>query len=317
MYGVPQGSTLGPKAFKRYSRAVSSIIRKYQLDYQIYADDIQIYTYFSPDNPSSQRDATERIQACVTEIKCWMTDCYLKLNEEKTEVIVISKKTQGATSTMSVDIAGHQIVPSTFVRNLGVIVDSTACMDKQINNICKSAFYMLRNISRIRRYLTNDAAKSLVHSFVSTKLDYCNSLLYGLPKCQLNKMQRVLNCAARVVARVGRNDHITGILISLHWLPVCERIEFKILLLTFKALHGLAPKYLTCLIHVYTPVRPLRSVNSCTLTVPTSCLKRYGDRAFVHCAPILWNRLPHTLRAIDDIVSFKRDLKTFLFKRAL
>ena len=175
---------------------------------------------------------------------------------------------------------------------------------------------MIRNISRIRWYLSTDAAKSLVHSFVSSKLDYCNSLLYGLPKYQLDKLQRVLNCAARVVAKIGRRDHITSTLISLHWLPISKRIEYKILLLTFKALHGLAPEYIACLLHVYAPSRNLRSVNSSTLVVPSARLKYYGDRAFVHCAPLLWNQMPFKMRAETDINSFKRLLKTYLFKRA-
>ena len=236
LFGVPQGSILGLKAFKRYSCPVLHIIHKHNLEYQIYADDTQIYTFYSPDDPESMHRAISKVQTCVTDIKYWMTDNYLKLNEEKTEVIIIARKGQKSdTSIESVDIGGHAIVPSSTVRNLGVMIDSAGVMAKQISNICKGAFFMIRNISRIRRLLTTDAAKSLVHSFVSTKLDYCNSLLYGLPQYQLNRLQRVLNCAARVVAQVGRREPITNILMGLHWLPVCARIEYKILLLTFKA----------------------------------------------------------------------------------
>ena len=151
---------------------------------------------------------------------------------------------------------------------------------------------------------------------MSSKLDYCNSFLYGIPKYQMDKLQRVLNCAARVVACVGRRKHITPTLIALHWLPIDERIEFKILLLTFKALHGLAPDYLASLLQVYTPTRSLRSTNSSSLVIPPARLKTYGERAFVYSAPKLWNRMPFELKSETDLISFKKQLKTFLFKRA-
>lgn len=176
--------------------------------------------------------------------------------------------------------------------------------------------YMIRNISRIRRFLSSDAAKSLLHCLVTTKLDYCNSLLFGLPQYQLDKLQRVLNSAARVAMRVKKYEHITDTLCSLHWLPICERLEYKILLLTFKSFHNLAPDYLNCLLHHYVPSRNLRSVDSQALIVPKSRLKNYGDRAFVHCAPVLWNRMPIELKLETDVGCFKKSLKTYLFKRA-
>ena len=316
-YGVPQGSILGPKAFKRYSCPVSCIIQRHQLQYHIYADDTQIYTYFDVNNPESQEQAIKKIQSCVVEIKCWMMANYLKLNEEKTEIIIIAKKsTHTADSITAVDIGGHEISPVSVVRNLGVMIDSNALMDKQINNICKGSFYMIRNISRIRRFLSSDAAKSLLHCLVTTKLDYCNSLLFGLPQYQLDKLQRVLNSAARVAMRVKKYEHITDTLRSLHWLPICERLEYKILLLTFKSFHNLAPDYLSCLLHHYVPSRNLRSVNRQELVVPKSRLKNYGDRAFVHCAPVLWNRMPIELKLETDVGCFKKSLKTYLFKCA-
>ena len=115
---------------------------------------------------------------------------------------------------------------------------------------------------------------------------------------------------------MNRWEHITDTLVSLHWLPIHERVEYKILLLVFKALHGLAPGYLSDLLNVYVPTRNLRSMHSFTLVVPKTRLKYYGDRAFCHCGPVLWNGLPHVLRSEPDINVFKGMLKTFLFKRA-
>ena len=177
-------------------------------------------------------------------------------------------------------------------------------------------FFEIRNIGRIRSYLGSKAAAMLVHAFVSSKLDYCNSLLYGAPKKHLDKLQRVLNSAARVVCKVSKRSHMTPILKSLHWLPVCERINFKVLLLTFKALNGLAPKYLTELLCEHVPQRALRSGDQHLLTVPRTELKMYGDRCFAKAAPKLWNELPVQIRRTEDLTSFKCELKTFLFRKA-
>ena len=114
-----------------------------------------------------------------------------------------------------------------------------------VNRSCKAAFSHLFNIRRIRKFLTHEIAQILINSFVTSRLDYCKSLYYGLPANQLNKLQRVQNAAARLICNVSRFDHITPTLKDLHWLPVKFRIDFKILLIVFKALHGLAPDYIS------------------------------------------------------------------------
>ena len=115
-------------------------------------------------------------------------------------------------------------------------------MISHINNICSSSFYYLYNLRRIRKYLSRQSAISLIHAFITSKLDYCNSLLYGLPPIYNNKLQRVQNAAARLVTNTPRICHITAILKDLHWLPIKYRIQFKIVLLTFKCLYGFAPQ---------------------------------------------------------------------------
>ena len=156
-----------------------------------------------------------------------------------------------------------------------------------------------------------------MNAFVTSRLDYCNSLLYGLPNNQLHKLQRVQNAAARLICNVSRFDHITPSLYSLHWLPIIYRIQFKILLFVFKAFNGLAPLYISELLQPKpVPRYNLRSsVN--TLLLPTfKSLATLGDRSFTFAAPKLWNKLPCDIRNARNLDHFKRLLKTHLFREA-
>jgi hypothetical protein len=189
-------------------------------------------------------------------------------------------------------------------------------MKDHVNAMCRSSYCHIRNIGRIRAFLTKDAAVNLVHAFVSSKLDQVNALLYGIPKYLVHKLQKIQNNAARIVSRAKRRDHITPILQELHWLPVAKRIEFKILLMTFKSQVGLAPGYISDLLQPYEPPRALRSLHLSLLKMPMSRTKSYGDRSFIVCAPRLWNKLPHDLRRATDLEGFKSALKGHLFKQA-
>ncbi len=151
-----------------------------------------------------------------------------------------------------------------------------------------------------------------VGTFDNTRLDYCNALLGGCPASSINKLQIVQNAAARVLTRSRKYDHITPILQSLHWLPIKYRISYKILLLAYKALNGLAPAYLTSLLSRYNPSRSLRSQNSGLLVVPRIAKSTKGGRAFSYLAPKLWNSLPDNIRGSDTLSLFKSRLKTSL-----
>ena len=136
-------------------------------------------------------------------------------------------------------------------------------MDSHINQVCKTAFYHIHNICRISKYLSQESLKTLVHAFVMSRLDYCNSLLYGLPKYQISKLQRVQNAAARLITNTKKYDHITPALYNLHWLPVFYRIYFKILILTFKPIYNMSPSYTSNLVSIKScSVYSLRSNSS-------------------------------------------------------
>ena len=193
-------------------------------------------------NLANQQEAINAMESCIRDIKSWMYSD--KLDDDKTEFIIIGTRQQLSKVKINNIVMGEsEIKPVSSVRNLGAWFDDKCSMAIHITKMCSSSFYHLHNIRRIRNYLSQDAAESWIHSFITCRVDYCNSLLYGVPAYQLEKLQRVQNAAARLIFKEHKFCHITPLLQNLHWLPVKFRINFKILLITFKAIHGLAPMY--------------------------------------------------------------------------
>ena len=312
-YGVPQGSVGGP----HYSAPVADIAEEHGVAVHLYADDTQLYVPFILNSHSDQQSALAQIEDCIQDIRLWMTENKLKLNEDKTEFLLITPSRQTHKCNIEkITIGNSDIYPSAAARNLGVMFDDRMNMNAQVNAVVKSCNMQLRSIGEIRKYLSTDAAQNLIHAFITSRLDNGNSLLYGLPDYMIQKLQRVQNKAARILSRTPKYNHITPILKTLHWLPVKSRIDFKILTLTFKCLNDLAPEYLSEKINVHISARNLRSSDCLTLNVPKTNLKTYGDRSFSKAAPYLWNALPANIRNLTSLESFKAGLKEHLFQRS-
>ena len=247
-----------------------------------------------------------------------MTNYKLQLNRDKTEMMFIAPNkslcSDSVPSTIMFD-DGTAIQVSDTVRNLGVVLDKSLSFEQQVSAICRMCYLELRRISSIRHLLSVEATKTLICSFVLSRLDYCNSLLAGCPKHLLQKLQRIQNNAARLIFRTSRSSHVTPLFISLHWLPVERRVQYKIALLCFKSLNGLAPAYLSDLIHIYIPSRQLRSsADTRVFRIPSFRTKTFGQRAFSYQAPIIWNQLPYHVRHSPNLSAFKSSLKTHLFQ---
>ena len=170
------------------------------------------------------------------------------------------------------------------------IFDSHLNLESHINSVCRTAYFHLRNIRSIRNMLTDNACSQLIHALVTVRIDYCNSLLYGLPDCSLSRLQRILNTAARILCKIPKFDHIS-----------------KTLILTYQAYHKTAPQYLCDLIMPYSNARCLRSDNMSLIAPchPRAKLKSYGERSFQHAAPTEWNKLPLLIRESPSLDIFK------------
>ena len=250
-YGVPQGSVLGPEPFKDYVAPLSSLIQSFGVNFYGYADDTQIYVPFVPGQ--SEDSARDKIQECIAAVKSWMAQNWLKLNDDKTEFIIIGSPCNlKKVVTEYIVVGDHKIFKSKQVRNIGAIFDTSATMEAHVVKTAQTAWYHLYSISKIRPYLTTEQTRCVIHAYVTSRLDQNNSLLSGVSETTLLcKLQKEQNAAAKLILGGRKRDHATPFLQELHWLPVSQRHIFKTVLLVYKTLQGDSPSYLQDLFKPY------------------------------------------------------------------
>ena len=243
-----------------------------------------------------------------------MTNAKLKLNPSKTELLLIGTKRQRKQflSLFPTSILDHDTSPASSARNIGVTFDSELKFDHHIRQICKFCYYHIRDLRRIRRHLSMDTAKMIANSLVTSRLDYCNSLLFNVDDKYMKQLQQVQNSLARVVCKTFKFCHITTVLHSLHWLRIKYRIDFKINTLVYKTLHTNQPVYLRELLSLSEKQRT-RASGTRELIRPRSPKTKAGSRAFYVVAPYLWNSLPADVQTAETYSIFRKKLKTHFF----
>ena len=316
-FGVPQGSCIGPIAFLAYTSAIAEIASKHNISIESFADDTQLYTTCN-NNSKSIGGALHQMEKCILDVRIFLLTHQLKINDNKTEFLLIGTPLQLSkidTQNISINVGDSLIKCSSNSRNLGFQFDCKMSLDQQIKNINRKSYFQLTKIKQIKKYLTDDLNKSLVHSLIFSNLDYCNILYYNMPSYKLNKLQKIQNYAARVLTNTSKYSHITPVLKSLHWLPVKSRIEFKILVFTYNCLNSNTTSSINTLIAQHHPARPLRSSNK-NLLVEQKVRYNSGSRSFQFASPYLWNKLPEDIKSSETLSIFKKRLKTHLFSKS-
>ena len=309
LFGVPQGSILGPILYSMYVKEMEAIASNHNVNIHVYADDVVVY--------ATCKNVVS-LQECLLEIRLWAKDNFLKLNNSKTKVMCLSSKSCRLVKPKYIKVMGETIPVEKSVKYLGVWLDENLCMSKQVSSLCSQGYLTLRNLWHMSSKVTSiNLRTKLVNTNIISKLNYCNAVYVGLPKKQLRKLDKLLKSSARFIFKIcGRKNYqnvsITPYLQKLKFLPMSYRSQFKTNLLVYKILNNQGRSYLKPLLKLHKSLRKTRKNNDLT------CLDKFSindlnekERSFSHSAPNIWNRLSQDIRESRSVTSFKSRLKRF------
>jgi len=290
-----------------YRRSLTSSV----LTYHQYANDTQLHLEMRTDNTAYGLSV---LAACTTDVKQWYMRNGLQLNPDKSEVLHMgtANQLQAVSSLTSVSVTGVDLPIADSMKVLGVTLDRRLTFDDHVSAVARSCNYHARVIRHVRQLLTVDLAQTLACSLILSSIDYCNAVLHGAPSGTIQKLQRVQNNAARVILQVPRRSHANSLLQELHWLPVEQRITYKLAVLTYKIRQTPVSEYLSRHITTRSSTRSLRSSSAPLLHVPFRQTS-FGKHSFSTIAPAVWNSLPVSLQNCDTLTLFKSRLKAHLF----
>ena len=309
-----------------YIKYLQRIAERHGLRIKLYADDSQLYISFHPKFPSEFHDVIRRTEECLAEIKSWMSSNFMKLNETKTELLVVGKPQVLRSNMFDISLNfGGSTINITECKDdkwtsLGIKLDSSMTMERQINSVKQKCYWTLHNFRAIGYYLDTETKAMMVIQLVIMRLDYCNVIYINLPKRLLKKLQSVLNSCIRYIYSIkDQQEDLIPYYKKAHILPIPERISFKVCLMCFKIVNGLAPPYMSDLVSIdgVSNIRPATrdrpQHDTLKLKVPPLPKTLIGARRFANQAPIIWNALPLSIRSSCTSEIFKKSLKTHLF----
>ena len=283
-----QVSVLGPLLFTLSTGDLEKLVMKHNFSFHQFADDTQIYGHFRYEK---SLDLQGSLSECIDDIAGWMKANHFKLNVSKTEAIWFSNgRSIHKILNRPVRIVADSIIPSKNVKTLGVWLDRDLFMKTHINMILKGGFISLRQIKLIKDLLSIESLKTLASALVLNRIDYRNIILVGLPKHQKDRLQPLINTAARLITGTRKSDHISSVLRGLHCLKIDERIDYKVLLLMFKCLRNRGPAYMSKDFEMLSSIpgkQKLRSANSLKVVPGESKLKIIGKKIFYVTGPTL------------------------------
>ena len=309
-FGVSQGTVLRPILFTLYTCPLGEICRSHSVTYHLYADFQQLYLSFHQSSMSSSVTYLEHLEACIAVIRQWMSMNMLKLNDNKTELIVLGTSKQCAkVGKICIVIGNTRVLSVGQVHNLGFFMDNLLRNHHHVSKITSTTYLHLQNIWGICLYLDLDSAKAITKPLVFSKLGYCNTNLLGTSEFLLDKLQCIQNMACRAVAILCKFDHITPTMSSLHWFRIRECITYKTACLMHRCQHGNAPTYLKELLPKRQNIRQLRSSVSSVSQSIICKLSQTCNSSFASAGPQIWNSLPSNLHDEMDANIFKKNLK--------
>ena len=309
LYGLAQGSVLGPPLFNIYIRSLYPYIQALNYNIEGFADDHQIFKSFLP--VFQVEVLGQGINDCLKAVEQWMNEFFLKLNKTKTKILVLAPLSIMASIIIHGTFVENQCIRFvSCAKNLGVWLDENLNFSFHIRKVVSSAFMVIRAISKIKYFLPKECLCTIVCSLVLSKLDYCNALYYGINNKEIALLQSVQNAAIRLIGGGRKYDResLTPLYNELHWLRISERVVFKLCLIVHKCVWGLGPES-------YDEMIVMK--NSRTLKLVEKKFETgYGKRSFSCAGPKLWNCLPMNVREEKDTENFKKRLKSLLMMEA-